>query len=281
MTTSSSFADDLLDMLARQWSSIGLAIDSPGGVPYVVDPEALITATEDLADLDARVAEVSRDWTSRYARYINEARLRRMRRVRPAGPPRDDRFASTTGAGPRGRVRDIDFGAPATLLLRLRGLAGVNARAEILLRLAASRSPQTVAELADTCAYSKQNVAEAVGLLVDARVCRAERSGNRRVVELAPSEAPPWLRPDGRCPSAPVWPAILPILIQVARHVDGSAPPRSSGRVSELLARQELMTSSSSTLSKAGWPSAKLAHGAGIDDAYQDWLAELVGAMTA
>jgi len=260
-----------LDLLASQWAGIGLTIDVSARPAYVVDPEALILATAELADLDPRLADTSQDWIADYGWYVNHRRLDRMRRAR--GPQTAGTFDSSQGLRqPRGRDREMDFGSPAMMLLRLRGLVGVNARAELLLRLASTTSPQTVAALAHWSVYSKQNTAEAVGFLVDAGVAAAARIGNRDEIQLVPENAPAWFRPGGQLPPVTQWATVLPVLAEVARSTELGP---TLGRVSAQVALRSMMRTAAERLAGTEWPVPDLRPGRDVGDALDRWHVSL------
>ncbi|CAN5511476.1 hypothetical protein BH24CHL9_BH24CHL9_14290 [soil metagenome] len=158
-------------------------------------------------------------------------------------------------------------------MLRVRGLTGVNARAEVLLRLASSSSPQTVGALAEWCVYSKQNTAGAVGFLVDAGVARAMRRGNRDEIQLVPENAPAWLRPGRKVPKVIRWAALLPVLSRVARLTE-SEPDQ--GSVTEQIELRSMMDLAVDRLGGADWPVPDVRPGRDVRATSDEWRESLV-----
>ena len=82
-----------------------------------------------------------------------------------------------------------DFRRPSLVVLRLRALFGVGARAEIVRAFAADTSARlSAADLADEAGYTKRNIAEALEVLRMAGLLEAERRRNQLVYRLADAE---------------------------------------------------------------------------------------------
>ncbi len=80
-----------------------------------------------------------------------------------------------------------DLAGPARLVWRMRAAFGVNARADILVALAAAPvHSMTVADLARRTRFTKRNVAVAVSSMALAGVVEVDRFGNADRVRLAP-----------------------------------------------------------------------------------------------
>ncbi len=72
------FRDRLLEIIWRQWISLGV---SGTGKPWnrsVIDPEALLAFSCTMARFDARLFDGIMEWLSLHDRYINTQRLKRM-----------------------------------------------------------------------------------------------------------------------------------------------------------------------------------------------------------
>lgn len=68
-----------LDLLWRQWSSLGVAGHSrPANPDTIIDPEALLLATTRLGPLDPRLFDECLDWLSRHASLLHLQRLRTL-----------------------------------------------------------------------------------------------------------------------------------------------------------------------------------------------------------
>ena len=75
--STSSLRSALLNRAWIQWIALGVdAVGEPEDA--VVDPEALIALTAELADADARLRDVSTDWCVVYGRYVNGSRLKQV-----------------------------------------------------------------------------------------------------------------------------------------------------------------------------------------------------------
>ncbi len=191
-------------VLSRIWAQwIALGVDAVGADdPGVVDPEALIAATAELGDMDARLRDASTDWCVAFGRYVNGSRLKQV--VRELGTPADSigEYVATvhaaggpawpmaTGARPeyasRGKAR-MDSAMPLPRLrIRLRAAFGVNARADVLAALLSERGTGlSVSDLARRTRFTKPNVAFAVDALVLAGLVQARPVGNERRLLLA------------------------------------------------------------------------------------------------
>lgn len=83
-TSLSSFREEyhpfLLRLLWRQWSALGVAGYAASSDPWVIDPEALLLFSTEIARLDSRLFDEILDWLSDYASWISLQRLSRMRK---------------------------------------------------------------------------------------------------------------------------------------------------------------------------------------------------------
>ncbi len=68
----------LLDLVWRQWTSLGVPGDRAFAGNLVIDPEALVLITTELGRYDSRLLDLSIDWLHSYGRGINLQRLRRL-----------------------------------------------------------------------------------------------------------------------------------------------------------------------------------------------------------
>lgn len=184
-------------------------------------PEHLILFTSFLGDEDPRLREESTDWCITYGRYVSAARLKNL--LAQDGPEVQEdfgRFAATVNAHsnlrwpgathPRrfartGRSEVPDFRRPSLIVLRLRALFGVGARAEIVRAFVADPSASlSAADLASEAGYTKRNVAEEADALRMAGLLEAIRLRNQlryrlthpadlmNLLEELPSSFPRW-----------------------------------------------------------------------------------------
>jgi hypothetical protein len=196
----SSLQRALLNRAWIQW--IALGVDATGERDdAVVDPEALIALTAELADADARLRDVSTDWCVAYGRYVNGSRLKQVARELATPAEAIGEYVATVAAagGPtwpmateprsnyatRGKARLESATALPRLRIRLRAAFGVNARADVLAALlAAPNTGLSVADLARRTRFTKPNVAFAVDALALAGLLEARAVGNERRVAL-------------------------------------------------------------------------------------------------
>ena len=209
----SRYGDDLLryslELAARQWTTLGVALaGSHHDEASVIDPEALILFTACLGDADVRLRDESTDWCVAYGtRLISASRLRNLRTYYPPDLATIiDEYVATVNEHastrwqtssdlvkprrfqPSGKSRLPKLPiSEALLLLQLRALFGVTARAEILLHLATTRPKKrflSAADLAST-GYSKRNVAIILENLALSELVSARKVRNRIEYRLA------------------------------------------------------------------------------------------------
>lgn len=72
------FRDRILDLLWRQWSSLGVSGHGPSWHGAPVDPESLLLFSCTVARHDARLFDAMVEWTGLHGRYINVQRLKRI-----------------------------------------------------------------------------------------------------------------------------------------------------------------------------------------------------------
>ncbi len=220
MRASTSLRRASIERIAAGWIALGGQLEGDPEAT-VVDPEALIAATAELASDEDRIIGVALDWCVAYGEAVNSSRLRRIARTMDAtaalasfavavsavGGPTWSQGAGATpiAAELRGKVAVRDLSSPARLVWRLRSAFGVNARADIL-ALLLSCPPGTemrIADIARRAGFSKRNAALAIESMRLAGVVEADRKGNSDRVAL-PVDSP--LRAFLPCPvAAPDW----------------------------------------------------------------------------
>lgn len=189
-----------LDLLWRQWCSLGVAGHAPPAEPSrIIDPEALLLATTSLGRHDPRLTDECLDWLRKHGSLIHLQRLKTMHGDTGLGDPavlaamadwlataaRQPKWRAVAKVDPvlnaprilfggkspespdpiflrhgllrekvslRGMSRSPNPTLPPNLLLALRALIGVGARAEVILCLATGPAVHA-AELARLTGY--------------------------------------------------------------------------------------------------------------------------------
>lgn len=219
--SSARLQEQALDLVWSLWAELGVSGWRRRHTAHAIDPEPLILFTAFLRDLDPRLRDEATDWCVTYGRYVSAARLKNFlaqessevqaafgefaatvnahASVRWPGASNPRRFRRTAGS------ELDDFRRPSLVVLRLRALFGVAARAEIVRAFVADPSARpSAADLALEIGYTKRNVAEALdalrmaGLLEVIPVRNQLRYGLARAAELAavagelPTSFPNW-----------------------------------------------------------------------------------------
>jgi hypothetical protein len=180
-------SSDLLGIYAGAvwdaWSSVGAGSwAAHRDVPVTVDVDSLVVASEALAQTDPRLVAESRRWAEGNANLVSRARVKRLLAAWNLGLGGELEAAVASRDGTTGRsIAPI----PSTLQLRLRAALGMSASTELLRILVSSADRWSVAALADEAAYTKRNVAKAVGGLVASGVVKESMEGRTVVYELA------------------------------------------------------------------------------------------------
>ncbi len=253
------FRDSVIDLLWRQWTTIGVTGHGEQWYGSLIDPEALLLLTCTAGRYDARLFDGMIEWMGYNGQYINVQRLKRMMETENfsgaqvlravADSTRDSvsaakwaTMAASSQAGTQEPLFFLKNGKPmpivndhdplfkthglrrdvykargvsqvfrpepaANLLLRLRALLGVNARAEIMAYLLLNEhgSPGSLAR--DAC-YFPLTISKAMAEMRDSGFLQSRVNGRRRDHRLEPgiwrdlflgSERPHWI----------VWPHLF------------------------------------------------------------------------
>ncbi|MGZ8805123.1 MAG: helix-turn-helix domain-containing protein [Microbacterium sp.] len=285
--STSSLRSALLNLAWIQW--IALGVDATGERDdSVVDPEALIALTAELADADARLRDVSTDWCVAYGRYVNGSRLKQVVRELRTPPEAIGEYVATVAVagGPtwpmatlprpdyatRGKARLDSAMALSRLRIRLRAAFGVNARADVLAALLAGpRIGLSVADLTRQTRFTKPNVAFAVDALVLAGLINERTVGNERRVALTqsgkilPGLVPPVVQPD--------WVTQFGVALEVLRFENRDGM---STTVRAIEARR-VVESLRDRITREGLPQPNLdALGEEFGVAFDRWIVQLV-----
>jgi hypothetical protein len=291
-SSGSALMGALLDRAWIQWAALGVDATVERD-EAVVDPEALIALTAELADADARLRDLSTDWCVAYGRYVNGSRLKQVcRELGTPGVAIGEYVATVAAAGGpswpmatrprpgyerRGKARMDTATSLARLRIRLRAAFGVNARADILAALlAASPRDLTAADLARATRFTKPNVASALdalilaGLVVGRPVANERRIGLPPRISLLPGLKPPVAQPD--------WVARFGVALAVHRFVERDGLSRT---VRAIEARR-LVEGLSWRMTAEGMPMPNLgATGVEFASAFDRWLVDFASWLRA
>lgn len=202
----SSLRESFLELLWRQWRTLGVASHgSESAQP--IDLEALILATATAVGQDRRLWDSALQWLSRSREWVNWARLKRM-----AGPfTRPDEWLkqplivedvwkqAVAALDPMARkrltaenVRKADrvltpprLRKPPLLQLFLRGVFGINARAELILFLLVAGEGNSN-QIARETHYDQKNVYVILERWAEAGFVGREKRGKQNLYSLKP-----------------------------------------------------------------------------------------------
>jgi hypothetical protein len=247
MSPSASLRGAIIDRVAAQWIALGCQLV---GEPdeTVIDLEALVAVTSELADDESRVADVAIDWCVAYGQAISVSRLKNVAAEILVDERRLGRFAGTVAAagGPRwpfaaqgreyrsrGKVLVRDLGNSSRLVWRIRAAFGVNARSDVLAALLVlPDAPISVSDLSRRTRFTKRNVALAVASMGLAGVVDVERYGNGDRVHL-PTSSPlrGWLIPS---PTIDIdWTSRWVVVLSTLRTAEASQDASETARLVE------------------------------------------------
>jgi hypothetical protein len=188
--------EELLDLLWRQWTTLGVAgVDDAG--PIAIDLEALLVLTAELSPEDPRLRDEALDWCTKSHRFIAKPRLKQL--VKLASATARAAFApfataleqqiggSWPAAGQEtpwkvrlsGKSRAPALEQPALVNLKLRALFGVSARADITTAVLNWPAPDFGAADLVFVGYTKRNIADALDALAEGGILDSVRVGNR------------------------------------------------------------------------------------------------------
>ena len=223
-----------LDLCWGAWAELGVSGWGRTHHDWAIDPEPLVVFTVGIAEADPRLRDEVTDWCIRNWRNISQTRLRHVLAGQPEETLADwGRFAATVNARagthwPRATTERTSYRVtgrstlrpltePSLVLLRMRAMFGLSARAEILRYLLFHPSDRaTAAMLAEPANYAKRNVADACDVLVQAGVLSSKRVGNRFYFSLAGSGSLAHFV--GTMPDvAPDWNALLRVVATTVR----------------------------------------------------------------
>ena len=194
-----------LGFLWSLWTELGVPGPNRRHTNAVIDPERLIISTPSLARDDPRLLDLAFAWCVQHAHRVSSSRISALLREARA----DVRFAAEQMLGelagegvvlaraeprPSPRPRDsrsilVQVERPALLRLRVRALAGVSGRADVLLALLSSPSNWASAGDLDDAGIAKRNVARILSELAEAGIAHTRQRGNVHEFRLAHAAA--------------------------------------------------------------------------------------------
>jgi DNA-binding MarR family transcriptional regulator len=206
MSASQQLCERRLDLAWSLWTGLGVPGQIDRHTDHAIDPESLIIFTAALGDEDPRLRDEAIDWCIRYGSLISGARLKNLvSGESQIVQERYGEFAATVAAhtslrwpgqtkarqyAPRKRPPIYTFNRKSQMVLRLRGLLGTGARAEIIRAFLVS--PDTTFSAADLAAethFTKRNVAQILDALRLAGMIQAMPHRNQFHYRLSEEQA--------------------------------------------------------------------------------------------
>lgn len=222
-----------LTLLWSLWTELGVPGLARSHGHLALDPEPLIAVTPWLAMSDARLQAEAMRWCVAHGDRISASRLLALVAAAPSHVRQAfDRFAATLAAQSRVRWRpaaqepapptkatktppSLPVTRAALVRFRLRAVAGVGARADVLAELMAHPDTWVVASDLNHLGYSKRNVSRVLTELAESGLARSRRSRNAVAFQLG--ELPPWQALVGGADlSWPPWSALFLLAVAAA-----------------------------------------------------------------
>lgn len=197
----------VVDFCSGAWVELGVSGWGRTHQNWAIDPEPLIIFTSVIGQEDPRLRDEAMDWCIRHWRHVSVTRLKNI--LREQSEATEDawgEFAATVNAraGVRwpgataerssfrvtGRSTLRSLSEPSLVVLRMRAIFGVGARAEILREfLFDPRSKKSAVDLAELTNYTKRSVAEECDQLVQADLLSVKGVRNRFYYSLTNARA--------------------------------------------------------------------------------------------
>ncbi len=246
-----------LTLLWSLWTELGVPGLARSHGHFAVDPEPLLVATPWLAMSDARLqAEVMR-WCVAHGDRISASRLLALAATAPPHVRQAfDVFAANLAAqsrvrwrpaaqhhGPRTKATKSPPSLPVTraalVRFRLRAIAGVGARADVLAELISHPDTWVVASDLNHLGYSKRNVSRVLTELAESGLTRSRRSRNAVAFQLG--ELQPWQALVGGADLTwPRWAALFLLAVTAAELSAQTDKPEPVKRVAAASAQARL-----------------------------------------
>ena len=250
----SEFTERLNRLAWSLWGGLGAFVWHSDTSEFAIDPEALIIFTGSASGLDVRVQNEALTWCIESHRLVSVPRLKNLLKDHPAWATERvlsffatvNSFAGTrwpaarnprTDLRPARRRKDSDLLTPGKLYLRLRGIFGVGAKAEVIRVLSTEPLREFgVSDVAKDIAFTSRNTADAFATLrLAGLVLRSESGGAVRYRVREPEILKSFVEP---LPvRSPRWSFLLRALLSIqwwfqsSEEVPGLAKPVERARV--------------------------------------------------
>jgi len=196
--------EKLLELVWRQWRTLGLPSHGPES-GHLLDVEVLILAAAVMAEYDHRLWTGALEWLSQSREWVNRSRLNRIAEAyikpdRSLNAPLVEKHIwqeaissisplSSSSAAASNKSRDDQVNTrpplkkPSLLQLNLRGVFGVNARAELYLYLK-TKGEGNSNQIAREIQYDQKNIYLILERWADAGFVSKENRGKRNIYSL-------------------------------------------------------------------------------------------------
>jgi len=187
-TLSENLDKQLLDLSWSLWTELGVTGVHRIHQQFLIIPEELILLTALLGELDPRLREEALDWCSRHHHFISVSRIKLLAKSFGENVVHSFSVFSATlnsisranwpvltparplNLKPSGKSKSPRFENPAMLLLRLRSLFGVGARADLIaFFLSQNRGDFSISDTTEI-GYTKRNLADVLESFVQAGI---------------------------------------------------------------------------------------------------------------
>ena len=228
----------ILDLVWSLWSELGVRGVRRSHRQWAIDLEALIAFTAALGDLDPRLRDEATDWCIEHNKWISSTRLKKIINEDYADTDEIGEFIATVNGHSQARLPggtkprkfqsreqslSIDFERSALVALRIRGLVGVGARAEIIYHFLASPFAQySASDLAQKSYFTKRRVADALHELSESGLLRSRKKRNQLIYAM--QRRHPFTLLMGSLPSLYLsWSELFPYLLVVLKAANKSS----------------------------------------------------------
>lgn len=292
---SSAVREDAAKLAWSLWTELGVSGWRGEHHQWLVDPEPLLLWTAWLGNTDARLRDEVTDWCVKFGDWLSGARITNLSKefsertrenfgvlAATVGAHSRTRWKEATAPReykPTGRSRLEKFSAPSQTSLRLRGVFGVGARAEVMRVLLSRERFSSAGEIADEVGFGRRMVAITLDQLSRANVVEEHSLKNQIQYRLCRGTA--WPALVGPMPMvAPQWTRVLPLMTVVHDRLDRIAtlPARAARVEAHKLTEQTLERAHAAEVTPPAHPPANEADPLG---ALAEWSSALLHALSA